>query len=414
MKLFLAILVLLFLGCDSKSSSPITPEGEAALAFKIANSDIECDSIQVLLSKSGAIAYSKTMAWEGAEDQYLLDDTPWGDSIEIELNLFNDLGKVLYVGLAITDIELGGLTTVSVMLQSMFAKVYIEIPVGLENVQDIVGGGLSITNSERSYSVPLEGSAPVKHFAIPLVDFGDDYVVNLYLWDSGGDTLYMYNSVIDITNETATNLAFSLQSLISQLQLDITFSEMIEVSGVAIFPKAQLKNAREFHDVMITELSPYPRSGGDDYEWIELYNTGMDTVNLKGCALKKTITSSTATTRVEIEEDLFIDPSAFLVLGRDSVDFADFNYSSFILSNSGQSIYIMCDTLMIDSLIYKSASDSINPFPIESGYSLDIEVAHIRERENGMHWCSGSDSIEFSTGLENFGSPHSFGICPSE
>ncbi|MGL1935980.1 MAG: lamin tail domain-containing protein [Fibrobacterales bacterium] len=409
MKYLLITLLLLCIGCDGTGSAAAPNSNQTALALKVSDTSIAVDSLKLVIIKGGTVLLNEVTPWNSDEPMVHFKDIPWGEDLHIECSLLDAQGVVRYTGTVIVSIEQGEIHEVDIYFSPQFAQVHIDVPVGLRNELEITSGHLNLMGVAQ-YDATLEGIAPNRFLHIDAVDFGE-YAVVISLCNSEGDTLYGYESILTIDAETTPNLSITMQSLITHLKASVLLEKPTLYSGGLLFPQSTLRGVTERQDIIITELSPNPKTSGNEYEWIELFNTGIDTLDLAGCGLKKSINSESATTYLPLEEHLLVPPSGFVVLGRDSVSFADYHYSSFTLSNTAQSLILACESGVIDSLFYKSASDSLNPFPLDEGHSLEYGLKDIAHRGEGTAWCSGAAPLTFTTGLENFGSPHAFGEC---
>lgn len=104
-----------------------------------------------------------------------------------------------------------------------------------------------------------------------------------------------------------------------------------------------------WHDVMITELMPDPKSvSDDDGEWFELYNPTALTMVLDGCQLVDGGTDSHTIAALEIP------PGGWVSLARsDSPGFApDYVYANVRLHNQGDDLLLRCGGETIDGVAY--------------------------------------------------------------
>ncbi|MGL1903335.1 MAG: lamin tail domain-containing protein [Fibrobacterales bacterium] len=409
MKYLLILLLLIGIGCDGTGSTTTLDSNQTSLALKVSDTTIVADSLKLIIIKGGMVLMNEVSPWNSDESLVHFKDIPWGDDLQIECSLLDAQGVVRYTGMVVTTIAQGEIHEVEIRFNPHFVTVHIDVPVGLRNELEIATGHLNVQGLTQ-YTTVLEGVAPNRYLHIDAVDFGE-YTVMIALCNSEGDTLYGYESMLTVDAGTEPNLSITMQSLVTHLKASVSFEEPTLYSGGLIFPQSTLRTPTEFQDVVITELMPNPKTSGNEYEWIELFNTGIDTLDLTGCSLKKSINSESATTSLPLEERLLLPPSAFVVLSRDSVSFADYHYDSFTLSNTAQALILSCENGIIDSLFYKSESDSLNPFPSQEGHSLEYGLKDIAHRGDGAVWCSGTNPLVYTTGLENFGSPHGFGEC---
>jgi len=99
----------------------------------------------------------------------------------------------------------------------------------------------------------------------------------------------------------------------------------------------------DYSSLLINEIMPNPE-GSDDGEWIELYNSGSETINLNGVKIKD------SSTRVFVlDNDTNLEGNSYLVL--------DKSLTGISLNNSGGDSVILLDhnDSVIDSLSYTNA-----------------------------------------------------------
>ena len=164
------------------------------------------------------------------------------------------------------------------------------------------------------------------------------------------------------------------------------------------------------HDLLILELLPNPKTSGDDWEYTEVFNATLDTLVLDSCKLAKSRTSTTGSTATNLL-GCAVMPGQFAIIGRDSVGLRNCSAGSFTLANTSQSVVLACGNLLVDSIAYNSPTDSLNPFPVQVGKSLEIPLAHYSQRSNGAAWCAGKDSVKLSANFSVLGSPGIDATC---
>ena len=98
-----------------------------------------------------------------------------------------------------------------------------------------------------------------------------------------------------------------------------------------------------------------------------------------------------------------------VVLGRDSMDLADFHFQTFTLSNTGQSLYLICSEQIIDSLTYHVELDS-NAVTVDVGASTELDLEHYLNRNQTENWCLSNQ--EYTVHGQNFrGTPGTILHC---
>jgi phosphatidylserine/phosphatidylglycerophosphate/cardiolipin synthase-like enzyme len=154
-------------------------------------------------------------------------------------------------------------------------------------------------------------------------------------------------------------------------------------------PGAEIKKDSEIiktgGKIVINEIMYDPKVSEEDFgEWIELYNAGDETVDLKGWTIKDKVSNQHV-----ISSSVKVAPGAYVVLGK-SDDLskngsykADYVYSDFYLGNSGDSVILVSpsgDTA--DSVSYKNES----PWPVTSGgVSIELKNPGL-DNSDGSNW----------------------------
>jgi hypothetical protein len=84
---------------------------------------------------------------------------------------------------------------------------------------------------------------------------------------------------------------------------------------------------------------------------------------------------------------LVLPPIDYIILGRNSVLNANFNYGSYALLKTGQSLGFFCGDLTIDTLTYSKSGDNV--FPLAKGKAMQLPLAYYSNRTQGESWCFG-------------------------
>jgi hypothetical protein len=139
--------------------------------------------------------------------------------------------------------------------------------------------------------------------------------------------------------------------------------------------------------LIITELMIDPKALADSQgEWFELYNPTSGALSLRLCQL-----DDGAKTLHNIVPPLQVAAGAFVVIARHAQPgFVPDATASMSLSNSADSIAIVCDGVEIDRVTY----DGGGGFSIAPGVSLSLDPEHIDASQNDRPgaWCAGTES----------------------
>lgn len=366
------------------------------------------DSLVVLVSSSDMT--SMHFLFSDLQEELKLTDLPPGTDRTFKVQVFADGGQMVQQGEVVSDLPSGEPVTLNMVLLALAGFLRIEVPLGFDNSAGIVAGSMVLKSSgqpDKTYVLQIvDGKGFFLTGALPL---NTDFMLQIDLIDTGNVILFNGTRSLRLAS-LLQNESLALKSTRGEANLVLTLASGEPMQILASLPVAQLRVPVKEHEVLFTELFPYPKTSGDDYEFMELYNTTLDTLDLSGCIIGKTRTSSGATAALSMPTGTLLAPMAYWVLGRDSVSFAQYRYTSFVLSNSGQSLLLHCAGLVLDSLTYALPSDLVNPFPLVAGASMQLPLRNWQSRALGASWCAGEDSVSVG-GLPALGSPGKDALC---
>lgn len=124
-------------------------------------------------------------------------------------------------------------------------------------------------------------------------------------------------------------------------------------------------------DLVVSELLANPAAVSDTRgEWLELYNTSDDAIDLNGLVLKDRGSNRHT---IDHAAPLVILPGAYLVMGRDGDSSnggytADYVYSNFSLANSADAVELEWQGETVFSLVY-AADDLFG----QAGISMELQ-----------------------------------------
>ena len=404
-----ALLSAALLGCGSsdpvsRSSLPAGLKVRVSAAGKVLPDDI----LGLRVSGQGM---EPVLEERPFAETVVLEGLPPGEARVVEGWLADSRGRRVYYGSDERDLP-AGQTAVSLELEPLFADLEAALPLGADNPAGVAGGLLALVRPGDTIVAALEIGAFRGTFSAERVLFADDWRISVRIWGGAGDTLFALDAPFPV-DAGSREIALDLSTTQTSLELSISLKEPSAVRARLSLPRAGKRVPAAPGELVFSELFPYPKTAGDDWEWIELANATSDTLLLEGCAVAKSRGSTAASTRLELPADLAVPPAETVVLGRDSVDFADWNYGAFVMANTRQTMMILCGGVAVDSLEYMPAADSLNPFPVREGRSIELDPERIAERTSGAAWCEGRDEFDFGswTGL---GTPGELGDCGSD
>ncbi|MCL5030049.1 MAG: lamin tail domain-containing protein [Bacteroidetes bacterium] len=163
--------------------------------------------------------------------------------------------------------------------------------------------------------------------------------------------------------------------------------------------------------VLINEIMYYPSSG--EPEWIEIYNTASDSINLKSWSITDVLTTPVT---VQIKNNFNLSPKSYLVISRDSsiVNFHRIIPSNIltlnlpVLNNDADGVVIKDNHgITIDSVFYRKDEGGIG------GNSLERKSLNVSSLLSA-NWNSSND-LELSTpGRINSITPKQFDLILAE
>jgi hypothetical protein len=163
-------------------------------------------------------------------------------------------------------------------------------------------------------------------------------------------------------------------------------------------------------EVIFTELMPNPRRSDSNGEWVEVYNAGDATFNLRGCVVIQsgsgqfTINSTTNGMVVQPGQHATMGGAGDSALGFD----ATFNYSSsqFLLADANKTLTLRCGAVDIDVVSYTTTT---------TGYtlSLDPSAYDAASNDDAASWCDTPAGTYSTAPAEEHGTPNALNPdCP--
>lgn len=298
---------------------------------------------------------------------------------------------------------------VILILRALVGYLHFEIPLGLNNPLGITSGNLRIRGENIDTTLTLERSEAYAYFTSGILALNKTYSVEMKLYNKEGELLYSLeeNFLLDSENPVPQ---WELISLYGHVALTVS-ADLIEAYPISTpirFPGSQ-KRKPAFGDLIITEFLANPKTNGDSFKYIEIYNGTLDTLILDSCIIGA---NSGTTSGNKIASEHQILPTSFMVIGGDSVVFADIKTGKLTLTQSGQTLVFHCEGITIDSIAYGSKSDSLQTaIPVSTGKSTQLPLSHWQERQDGGYWCLGNNAFDIGETLL-YGSPGKDAVCP--
>ncbi len=312
---------------------------------------------------------------------------PLGENRKFEVKVYADNGKLVQKGEANADIIANQTATIPISLTPLYGFLKLEIPIGLANSENIHSGTLSIDGLEFQMQIE-NGKGIFNTGALPL---SQTLTIKVELKDPSGAILFLGEKEIMISSILQTE-TMQLRSNMGSAILELESSSTEPMQIVAILPTSGSRPPQKYGELFFTEIFTDPKNGVN-FEYMEIYNATLDTLKLSSCRIARGRNETSASYRILMSsisatpETLILPPMEYLLLGRDSVSNADFNYKSFGLTDSQQSLGFFCDDLVVDSLYYSKTGD--NPFPLGQRTAMQLPISNYANRTDGVSWCLG-------------------------
>jgi hypothetical protein len=392
--------VLLWSCADSEKTSE-TKANNLSLSLKGIRllQNVPVDSVFLEQFQNGQLVHSETLPWDSV---LIWNDVQIDENTSISISIFDDNELRYFWKGPVTSKE--DPIELNVVLEPQFAIFEVSLFLGLSNPLKIQSGYLELTNFDSTWVDSITWTEINQGFLLEPLAFDSAYFYSIHLFDSAGIEVLGAEDSLSLLQGEMGKKVVQLNSNGEQVQISISLADIPKQKLEAIFGGASLKNVTDHKDVIISELMSNPKVSGDDWEWIEIYNTTIDSFKLSGCSLAKTKSSISQNTSLILDSSLVIAPGEYLVFGRDSVAFANWKYSSFTLTNSGQSLVLYCQETLIDSLNYLEDKYS-ESFPVGRGESLELNFSLWNQNDVAASWCAGSSSFFYDTTYIASGSP---------
>jgi len=310
-----------------------------------------------------------------------IEGVPEGENRKFKVKVYADAGVLVQEGEATADIKAGEGITIPINLKTLFGFLILEIPLGIINNTGVRSGKLFLNDLEFDMKIE-NGKGIFNTNSLPL---DKEFNMRIELKNAIGEILFTGSKNISLSSILQTETMQS-QSTRGSVILELSASSGGSTQGIVTIP-SNFRSPENYGDIFFTELYVDPKASGDDFEYLEIYNATIDTLNLSTCRVARNRSTTANTYMFKMPENLILLPAEFLIFGRDSVAGANFNYKGLTLANSEQSLGIFCGNSVIDSIYYSTKTE--NKFPITRGTAMQLPLANYATRTQGSSWCLG-------------------------
>jgi hypothetical protein len=390
----------LFLTACIASSGGKTPSGSggvsvalqvfpAALAKAAAARPV--DSADVRVSADGLDTLR--FGFGGSSQSLSLLDLPPGSARRFDVRLYS-AGRLLYTGAATADLSTDRANSVTVHCLPEFSRLSasVHIPVGFPKT--VAGGELRLWNGDGVMTAAQTVNGELRNFRLEEVPGDRDYAVSIALWDGAGDTLARgFKPDLRVPKGQNVALVLPLTLTFSQLQITMTVADPGATSVVLALPGGRRAPAA-FGDAVFSELYPVPAAeeGGDNGEWLELFNRAADTLDVSGCQILRDAGTGSGM-NFALPAGTLIPPGRGLVVGRSAVTFAHVTQASALtLTNTSARLEFACQAsaVKIDTARYSTSTTDPAAARIASAKVAALKPSRLASRHAADAWCQAA------------------------
>lgn len=305
-------------------------------------------------------------------------------------------GSLMQTGEVSAKLEAGSSRDLSIQMHALAGFIYVEIPLGFGNPTGIASGKLALNNGTETFTYPMEMAGSTAVFRSAMLPLDTDYSFTLSLMDSSGVEIYRTEDNFHLDENTPVpNL--QIKSLRAKISLAIKLAEEVKMEFNLALPAGSRRPS--VGDMIITEVFSAPNSSDtSQYEFVEIYNGSLDTLQLDGCTLGLTSVASKGWNITASS----IAPTQALVLGNvlsentpEEFRNTDSWASGSGLNNSNGAVVLQCNGSVLDSLYYRDSPDSIHTNVVPAlgsskyGQSAQLNLPQYENRRDSSAWCLG-------------------------
>jgi hypothetical protein len=349
------------------------------------------DSVHVQVSGSGMDTVR--LGFGGASQSLSILDLSPGANRRFDVRLFHG-GKLLYSGTLTTELFAGRANNVSINCLPEFSRVSASIHIPTDFPKTVAGGEMRLWNGDGILTASQSVNGELRNFRLEEVPGDRDYAVSIALWDAQGDTLAKaYKSDLHVPKGQNVALVLPLTLTFSQLALTMTVGDPRTTSLVLTLPGGK-RVPSIFGDAVFSELYPVPTTeeGGDNGEWVELFNRVADTLDVSGCQILRDAGTSSGM-NVVLPAGTMIAPGRALVVGRSAVAFAQVTQASALtLTNTSARLEFTCAAVAtggarIDTVRYSSSASDTVSARIASAKIATLKPSRLAGSHAADAWC---------------------------
>ena len=306
---------------------------------------------------------------------------PLDEGWEVSVKIFNEQNEVIYLGNKVGVAIQVNQNTLVVDCFPQFASLQSHFVVD-QSQEIITNGVMRLFQNQDTIFLPLNLIGIVGSFDAEYIPAGN-WNIEVLLYEENNQLVLSGNGVVQLSVGESQNFILTLTPEQTSLGLGVSFEQTPRLDVSIVYAHTTLRTPVE-KDLIISQFFPDPELG-EDYEWIRLVNTSIDSLDLGSCIITKSRNSNAASTRFQFDVNQIIFPGQSLVLGRDSVIFRDVAYD-LRLTNTQQELLVLCEDQLIDSLSY-SSSVEVNKIHAPEHSAVVKDTRLLREINQASDWC---------------------------
>jgi hypothetical protein len=327
----------------------------------------------------------------GSPQSVSLLDLPPGAGRTFAVRLFRG-GRLLYAGEATAALTSAGKNIVTVNCLPEFSRLTASVHIPADFPKAVASGTLRLWGGGDTLTVAASVNGELRNFRLEEVPGDRDYAVSIVLWGAQGDTLAKaFKSDLRVPKGQSAALVLPLTLAFTQLSLSMSVAEPRSTSLVLALPGGR-RTPSAFGDAVFSEAYPIPTAeeGGDNGEWLELFNRSADTLDVSGCQVLRDAGTS-ATMVAAIPAGTTVAPGRTLVMGKSAAPSVQVvvGGSALSLTNTSARLAFSCasGTVLVDTLRYSTSTTDTLAARIQTGKVASLKPSRIASRHAADAWC---------------------------
>lgn len=327
-------------------------------------------------------------------------DIPPGAERTFRTELYRE-GLRLYAGNATVELRTDRANTVNVVCMPDFSRITASIHIPLDFPKVVAGGELRLWHGQDTLTVAAVTNGELRVFRIEEVPGDREYGVSLALWEPSGDTIARaHRTGLMVPRGQNVALVLPLSLAYTQIALGMIVEDAVTTTLVLTLPGGK-RTATTFGEAVFSEVHPEPSAdeGGENGEWIEVFNRVADTLDVSGCQITRDAGTGTGMKFV-LPAQTLIPPGRGLVVARSAaVPFAHVvSGSALNLVNTSARMEFSCAEVRLDTLRYANSGIDSLVVRTAAGKVATLRPSGLAGRHRAAAWCQSLPSATGGSG----------------